>query len=228
MARKVLKLTQKALEFWKDKIKSGNRVLRGRDFPGEYVRKLLQKEGLLFPILRGLYLLKNKGEEDETLFYRWYWLMIEKIMGQYGEWSIEKESALALYLGRETIPQRIKVRISRNVKYVQLLPFGLELQIRPDPSFEEKTRREWKIEGTMVYVDIPEKVLFGLHKRNGVDFKAFIKGMKFDRRFLEVLYADAPKPVVAQELIKFASEAGEAELALVLRKIVKENTIYRL
>lgn len=228
MTRKTLKIAQKAVRFWKERIKSNNPVIRGSDFPNEYVRKLLQKEGLLFPVLRGLYLLKNKGEEIETLFYHWYWLIIKKLMEQYGEWSIEKEPALALYLGGESIPQRIKIRTSRNVKYVIPLPFGLKLQIRPDLSFNEKTRREWGIGGVMVYVDKPEMVLLGLHKREGIEFRAFIKGMKFDRRFLEVLYADAPKPVVVKELIKAAEEAGRGGLAAVLRKIVKENTIYRL
>ncbi|MBI5399718.1 hypothetical protein HZB07_03800 [Candidatus Saganbacteria bacterium] len=225
---KTPKIISKTLKFWKGKIQNNQRVLKGKDFPNEYVRKLLHKEQLIFPILRGLYLLKNsKGEDAETLFYQSYWVIIRRIMAPHDLWSIEKESALALYLGEETIPRQIKIRTARKINYIITLSFGLKVQIRPDPDFKEKTRQDWKITDKLVYIDIPEKIIFSIHKRKALSFLSFIKGMKFDKRILEILYADAPKPIIAKELIKIAKTAGRNDLVLALQKIIKENTIYR-
>ena len=225
--RKISKAAKKAYSFWKDKAGEKEYIVSGRDFPDEYARKLLQQEDLVFTIKRGLYLLKNKGDAPGTFFYPFYWPAVAKLMEAYQPWSIEKEIALNIYLGDESIPQALKIRTGRNVKHILGLPFGLKIYIRPDPAFEEKTRRQIKISDAKLYIDLPEKVLLGLRRRKGINFISFIKGMKFDRRFMEILYAENPKPVRVKELAKIAKRIGRADLAAQLGEILKEYTIYR-
>lgn len=225
--QKVSKMTKRAYHFWRRRIKSKNFVVFGADFPDEYVRKVLQKEDLVFQVKKGLYLLKNKGEDPENLIYRLYWQIVEKLLGPYEPWSIEKESAVALYLGEESIPQRLLVRTQRKVKYLIDFPFAIQIQIRPDTTFHEKTRRKIKIDGIELFVDIPERVLMNIKKRKGPNFIAFIQSMKFDRRMLEVLYSAAPKPVVIKELIKIANKCKKTDIAQMLKDILKKYTVYR-
>lgn len=221
------KLLSRVVDFWKKRVKERKIVLSGGDFPDEYVRKLLQKEGLLFPLKKGLYLLKNKGKEAESLVYQEYWLIIEKVLEGYEPWSIEKESALAIYVGDESIPQKLLVRTGRKVKYSLSLPFEIKIEIRPDPSFHEQTRRSLDITGAKIFLDVPEKVLFHIHERKGIKFKAFLKAVKFDWKMLDVLYALNPKPIIAKKLIKAAEENGREDLSQILRKNLKDYTLYR-
>lgn len=225
--RKISKTARKAYSFWKDQVKKKEYIVEGKDFPDEYVRKLLQQEDLVFTIKRGLYLLKNKGRGAETLFYQLYWSAVVNLVKVYEPWSIEKETALGLYLGDESVPQTLKVRTARNVKHVLVLPFGLRIHVRPDPSFKEKTCRKMEVGAAQINLDIPEKVLLGLGKRKGIKFMSFIKSVKFNRRFLEVLYAASPKPVRVRELIKIANRVGRNILSRHLNEILKEYTIYR-
>jgi len=217
-----------AFAFWKRKVGNKNLIIRGKDFPNEYARRTLLREDLAFPIRKDLYFLKNKGEEAENLVYQFYWPITENLLKIYEPWSIEKESALALHLGDESIPRRLLVRTSKKTKYLIVLPFGLEIQIRPDISFQEKTRQSLAIGNTKVYLDIPEKILFSARKRRGTSFVAFIRGMKFNRRFLEILYSENPKPIVVKELMRIAEKLGRSDLSSALKKIFKEYTIYRL
>jgi len=220
-------MLKRALNFWQSKIKENDFVIYGSDFPDEYVRKILQREGLAFPVKKGLYLLKNKGNEAEDVIYRLYWPTVEKLLKVYEPWSIEKASALALYLGDESIPQKLFVRTERKVKYCLSLPSGLKVLIRPDPAFHEKTRQRIEIGKAKIYLDVPEKILFSIKKRMGIAFIAFIKSIKFDRRMLEVLYSANPKPIVAKELIEAASRYGRVDLSSVLKDLLRKYTIYR-
>lgn len=223
----ISKPIKRALDFWKSKIKEKDFVVYGSDFPDEYVRKILQKEDLLFRVKKGLYLLKNKGNEAEDAVYRLYWFIVEKILKVYAPWSIEKETAMALYLGNESVPQKLMVRIPRKIKHHFLLPSGLKIQIRPDPTFNEKTSQSLDVGRAKIYLDVPERVLFSVKKRTGLDFRAFIKSMKFDRRMLEVLYSSNPKPIIVKDLIGLANKCERADLSSVLKDILRKYSIYR-
>lgn len=223
----ISRMLKRAINFWRSKVKENDLVIYGSDFPDEYVRKILQREDLALPVKKGLYLLKHKGDEVESVVYGLYWPIIEKILKVYEPWSIEKDSALALYLGDESIPQKLFVRTARKVKYSFMLPLGLKVQIRPDSAFHEKTRRDIKMGKAKIYLDVPEKVLFTIKKRKGIKFAAFIRGVKFDRRMLEVLYSAKPKPIVARELIEIANRYGRVDLGTALKDILRKYTIYR-
>lgn len=225
--QKKSRVFKRAYEFWKSKVKHNNLIIRGPDFPDEYVRKVLLKEDLAFTIKRGLYLLKDKGEEVQNLIYQLYWQIIERLLEIYQPWSIEKETALNLHIGDESIPELLKVRTLRNVKYSLSLPFGLKIQIRPDPILSEKTRQSLEIGRAKIFLDIPEKVLLSIRRRKGINFTSFIKGVKFDKRVLEILYSANPKPIVAEELTKVARKYSRKDLFKALKDIITEYTIYR-
>lgn len=225
--RKISKMVQGAYEFWKDRIEAKDLIARGQEFPNEYIRKILQREEMIFTIKKGLYLLKNKGEDAENIFYQLYWQIVGKIVEIYEPYSIERESALCLHLGDESIPCKLLVRTSRNVKYPIALPFNLQVQIRPDPFFHEKTRQSLEIGKSKIFLDVPERVLLTIRKRSGIRFKAFIKGVKFNRQVLEILYYSNPKPIIVKELTEIADKAGRSDLSLNLRDILKKYTIYR-
>lgn len=225
--QKISETLKRAYKFYKDKIKRKDFVIYGTDFPDEYVRRFLQKEDLSFPVKKGLYVLKNKGEDAKDLVYRLYWPMVVKLLEIYEPWSLEKESALALYLGDESIPQKLLIRTSRRVNYSFALPLDLEIDIRYDRAFHEKTRRQIEVGKVRVYLDVPERVLFNLQKRKGIKFITFVKSLEFDRRMLEVLYSVHPKPVVIKELIKITENNSRVDLSQALKDILKRYTIYR-
>lgn len=225
--RKKSRIFKRAYDFWSSKIKNEDYIITGIDFPDEYVRKVLLKEDLAFQIKRGLYILKDKGEGVQNLIYQSYWKIIEKLLKIYRPWAIEKESALNLYLGEESIPQALKVRTLRNVKYSLSISFGLNIQIRPDPTMHEKTIQKFKIGNAQIFLDIPEKVLLSIRKRSGINFIAFIKAIKFDKRILAVLYSTNPKPIVISELIRIAGKNGRDDLSKILKDVLEEYTIYR-
>lgn len=135
-------------------------------------------------------------------------------------WPIEKESALNLYLSNESIPSVLKVRTYRNIKYSLSIPYSLKIQIRPNATFHEKTRQYFEIWKTRLFLDIPEKVLFSIQNRNGINFMAFIRGIKFDKRTLEILYSSNPKPIVAKELNNLAKKCKRNDLAITLEGLV--------
>jgi hypothetical protein len=130
-------------------------------------------------------------------------------------------------LGVESIPQKLSVRTLRKVKYFFSLPFGLSIQIRPDPLFHEKTRQRIEIGRAKIFVDVPEKVLFSIRERKGINFNTFLRGVDLNKRMLEVLYWEKPKSIVIKELIRNADKVGRHALSLWLKEIFKKYTIYR-
>lgn len=225
--KKKSRILKRAYDFWSSMVKSKDYLVKGSDFPDEYVRKVLLREDLAFPVKRGIYLLKDKGEETQNLIYQLYWQIVEKVLMTYKPWSIEKESAINLHLGDESIPKTLFVRTSRNVKHSFSIPFGLKIRIRPDPAMQEKTRQKFKIDKAELFLDIPERVLFNIKKRKGINFIAFLKGIKFDKRILEILYSANPKPIVVSELIRISFKNGRKDLSMILKSIQEEYTIYR-
>ncbi len=219
---------KEAYKFWKTKIKNRSFIVEGSEFPDEYVRRILLREDLAFRIKKGLYLLKDKGADPQDLIYRTYWEILGILLKRYEPYSIEKTSALSLYLGNESIPLTLCVHTLKNVKYSLSLSFGLKIQIRPDIDFHKKIRRDFIIGKTKLFVDVPEKVLLSIRKKNNADFIAFLKGTKFDRRMLEVLYSARPKPIIVKDLIKNAKRHNIKELSEILKTILKEYTIYRV
>lgn len=225
--QKKSRILKRAYDFWNSKVKNKDYLVKGTDFPDEYVRKVLVREDLAFPVKRGIYLLKDKGEEIQNLIYQLYWQIVEKLLMTYQPWSIEKESAINLHLGDESIPKTLFVRTLRNVKYSFSIPFGLKIRVRPDPAMHEKTRQKFKIGKTELFLDIPERVLFSIKKRKGINFIAFLKGIKFNKRILEILYSTNPKPIVVSKLIRIAIKNTRKDLSKILKSIQEEYTIYR-
>ena len=226
--RKISKPQKEACKFWKTKIKNMSFIVEGQDFPDEYVRKILLREDLAFRIRRGLYLLKDKGTDPQGLVYRFYWEIVECLLKKYEPCSIEKKSALSLYLGDESIPWVLYVHTSRNVKYSLSLSSGLKIQIRPDSDFHKKIRQCITIGKVKLFIDVPEKVLLSIRVGEDTDFLAFLKGTKFDKRMLEILYSARPRPVVVKRLIKNAELHDRKDISKILKTIFKEYTIYRL
>lgn len=222
------KISDRAYNFWKTKIDNKVLLVKGTEFPDEYVRKMLIKEDLLFPVKKGLYILKDKGSEGQNLLYQLYWKIIEKILKPYLPWSIERESALKLYLGNENIPLVLKVRTTRKVRYYISIPFDLKIQVCVNPDFHAKTTQIFEIDKTSIYIDIPERILLSIRNRNNKDFVAFMKGIKFNKHVLEVLYSSNPKPVTVKKLIEMADRNGVKDLSKMLKEIIKEYTIYRV
>lgn len=225
--RNISKIVQRAYDFWKKRLKKNEMIVSSHDIPDEYVRKVLIREDMLFKIKQGLYLLKNKGNDPEDLTYQLYWQIAGRILSQYEPYSIEKDSALSLHIGNETIPETLLVRTSKNVKYSLTLPFDLHIHIRPDPEFHKKTCQPLIIGNAQVFIDIPESVLFTLKKRGDLNFAAFIKGVNFNNKVLEVLYYSKPRPIMAKRLIEIAGKCGREDIATILKEIVKKYTVYR-
>jgi len=225
---KISRLRQKAFDFWQQQVKQGNFVISSKDFPDEYCRRFLLRQDLLFQLKSGLYLLKNKGQAEAGLVYQNYWQIIKLVLANYEPWSIEKKSALNSYLGDESIPHKLMVRTKRNVKYAVNLPFGNYYMIRPDTNLNEKTRQAWRLKESLVYLDIPERVLLTVRQRNQAGFMAFLKATKFDSRFLDVLYSKQPKPVAVKEIVGLAKKVGRLDLANDLAAIYQRYTVYRV
>jgi len=92
----------------------------------------------------------------------------------------------------------------------------------------EKTRQAWRLKESLVYLDIPERVLLTVRQRNQAGFMAFLKATKFDSRFLDVLYSKQPKPVAVKEIVGLAKKVGRLDLANDLAAIYQRYTVYRV
>ncbi|MDI6731697.1 MAG: hypothetical protein QME05_03870 [Candidatus Margulisbacteria bacterium] len=224
--RKLTKLQKRAMAFWLKRTKAGNYVIKGNEFPDEYVRKALRNEDLLAEIKKGLYIIKNRGDSLEDMIYHAYWPIVSVLLREYAPWAIEKEAALRLHLGDESIPSKLVIRSAKKINYGFEIFKGLTIQIHPDKYFNLKTRQALILGKNKLYIDVPERVLFTVKNRKSASLRAFIKSYNYNRRMLEALYADNPKPIVAKELIQIASPLNHA-LAVLLKSIVHKFTIYR-
>lgn len=220
-------INKKAHALWQKYIKEKKIVLTKTDLPNEYVKKILLKKGYLYRLRRNLYILKDPFDNLEDLIYRNYWKIVETVLGRYCPWSIEKESALALWAGDQSIPSLLKVRTIKNVKNKIKLPFNINISIRPDKEFRKETSAEIKINALPLFLDLPEKIVFEIKNLKAPNLKALIKGHKFNKLLLDTLYSTKPKPIVAKRLVKMAQELGQTDLKEALEKIVKEYTYYR-
>jgi hypothetical protein len=217
---------RKALAFWLKNIKSNTFVIKGSRFPDEYSRKFLSKEDLLVRLKRGLYALKNRGARLEDIIFHIYWQIVSVFLADYEPWAIEKESALKLHLGDESLPSALIVRSAKTINYgIEISP-GLKIQVHPDHDFNGKTRQIFKLDQTRLYVDVPERVLFTIKNRQSAKLKAFIKAFRFNRTLLEALYENNPKPVVAKTLIHLSAKLNP-RLSETLKDIVGKFTVYR-
>ncbi|MFH1358018.1 MAG: hypothetical protein ABII18_12905 [bacterium] len=226
--RNISKLHKSSMAFWSSCLQDKKRIIRGKDFPNEYVYKTLLKENLIFKIKKGLYLLKTKSEEKQSLFFRHYWFLIQTILESYEPCSLEKSSALDLYLGNESIPENLFVRTSKNVNYKIQLPFDSKIIIRPDPNYHNNTKTPFLIDDVELSLDLPEYVLLNIKQRTGIKFNAFVKGMNFNKQYLDILYYANPKPIIVKQLINKANELGNEKLGRDLKTILKKHTIYRV
>ena len=76
---------------------------------------------------------------------------------------------------------------------------------------------------------IPEKVLIDASKlRLGEEAKSFIAGTKFNKRQIEVLYANNPKPFVFKRLMEMAKDVGRSDLVDALQQIIETYTHYKV
>ncbi len=61
-------LKQRAFKLWADNLKKGNILRTTKDISDENVRAILRKEGLLFPIRPGYFILKKPEDDPKQLF----------------------------------------------------------------------------------------------------------------------------------------------------------------
>lgn len=204
------------------------RLIHSQDFPSEFTYKILKRDDKIFKIKNGLYLLKDCLEDATTLFYRHYWSIVVIILKKYELYSLERESALRLYLDDESIPQTLFVRTKKNVGHTIPLPFNTKIMIRPDHAFHVNTRVQRNIGGTPLFLDVPERVLLHSKIRSGVLFNAFVRGLVFNKPRLEMLYYANPKPITVKRIILAAHILGNEDLAKQLKEIQRKHTIYRV
>ncbi len=220
-------INEKAHIFWQKHADEGKIVLTKEDFPNEYIRRFLIKKSFLYRLRRNLYILKNPLDSLEDIIYKNYWQIAATVLKRYYPWSIEKENALSLWAGSQSIPNLLKVRTAKIIKNKIKLPFHINISVRPDKMFKKETSGEIKINNSRIFLDLPEKIIFEAKNLEDPNLKALIKGHKFNKLLLEALYSKKPKPIVAKRLIKLAKELGQNDLQEALEKIAKEYTYYR-
>ena len=57
-----------ALEWWAEKTKSGVHVVSSSEIPGQRQREILVKEKFLYPIIKGIWILKRPEDDIEDIF----------------------------------------------------------------------------------------------------------------------------------------------------------------
>lgn len=224
-------LKQKALKLWTDNLKKGNVLRMTKDIPDENVRAILKRENLIFTITPGHFILKKPEDDPKQLFMLLYWQIVELLLRRYEPWSIKAHSALLLYIGNEQDQKNLFVRTGRKTNYTMSLPYGFKLSLVYDKSFDPRTVKKVSVAGRTLNVDIPEKVLVDSVARKASvdsDYRSFVKGTKFDTRFLEALYAKNPKPIVFKRMVEVGKGVGREELAAELERIMRTYTYYRV
>lgn len=225
------KLKQRALKLWAENVKKGNVLRTTKDIPDENVRAILKKENLIFPITPGHFIIKKPEDDPKQLFMLLYWRIVELLLKRYEPWSIRANSALLFYIGNEQNQEHLLVRTGRKTNYIMSLPYGFKLTLVFDKDFDPRTVKKVGVAGRTLIVDIPEKVLIdSVSRKTGTtpSYNSFIRGMKFDNRFLEALYAKNPRPVVFKRIIEAAKDYGREDLVRDLERIVKTYTHYRI
>ena len=224
-------LKQRALKLWADNLKKGNVLRKTKDIPDENVRAYLKREKLLYSITPGFFIFKKPEDDPEQLFMLLYWQIIELLLERYNPWSIRSTSALLLHIGNQEDQKSLLVRTAKKANYQMSLPYGFKLSLVYDSSFDSRTVEDSTIVGRPISIDIPEKVLVDcVSRKTKVDphYRSFVKGVQFEKRLLEVLYAKNQRPVVFKRITEIAKEVGRSDLAQDLEEIAKTYTHYRV
>ncbi|OFW32817.1 MAG: hypothetical protein A2074_05335 [Candidatus Aquicultor primus] len=101
-----------ALEWWAEKIKSGDHVASFSEIPGQRQREILVREKFLYPIIKGIWILKRPEDDIEDIFPLLYWHLIKKILSRYSHWSLRGRSALLVLDGDLSMQKHLLVRIN--------------------------------------------------------------------------------------------------------------------
>lgn len=222
-------IKSEALEWWAEKTKAGIHVVLFSEIPGQRQREILVKEKFLYPVIKGIWILKRPEDDIEDIFPLLYWQVIEKILSRYSHWSLRGQSALLVLNGDHSAQKHLLVRVQTKTKRKILLPLGYEISLAYDLKFDERLVQNVEIAGLQIPVDIAERVLVDAGKLPAsTEVKSFIAGSQFNKRLVEAIYASSPKPYVFTRLICMAKETNRLDLAYDLEKIVETYTHYRV
>ncbi|NCS68181.1 MAG: hypothetical protein COW32_08390 [Candidatus Aquicultor secundus] len=218
-----------ALEWWAEKTKSGDHVVSSSEVPGQRQREILVKEKFLYPIIKGVWILKRPEDDIEDIFLLLYWQVVKKILARYSHWSLRGKSALLVLDGDHSVQKHLLVRINTKTTRKITLPLGYDISLAYDPRFDERLIKNVEIAGLSVPVDVAERVLVDAGKLEpSAEVKSFIAGNQFNKRLIEAVYASSPKPYIFARLIRMAKEANRLGLVADLEKIVETHTHYRV
>jgi len=218
-----------ALEWWAEKTKSGIHVVLFSEIPGQRQREILVKEKFLYPVIKGIWILKRPEDDIEDIFPLLYWQVVLKVLIRYSHWSLRGQSALSVLNGDHSAQKHLLVRVQTKSKRKISLPLGYNISLAYDPKFDERLVKNVEIAELQIPVDIAERVLVDAGKLPaGTEVKSFLAGNQFNKRLIEAVYASSPKPYIFTRLIHMAKEANRLDLASDLEKIIETYTHYRV
>ncbi|MBI4733587.1 MAG: hypothetical protein HY779_01990 [Rubrobacteridae bacterium] len=107
-----------ALEWWAEKTKSGVHVVLFSEIPGQRQREILIKEKFLYPVIKGIWILKRPEDDIEDIFTLLYWQVILKVFARYSHWSLRGQSALSVLNGDHSAKKHLLVRVPTKTKSI--------------------------------------------------------------------------------------------------------------
>lgn len=219
MADATLENKEDALRWWRSRVEDGRLVLSRDELPRGSGRGLLIAGGYAVEVSGGqAWILKTPEQEpDAALILRNYWLVVLAVLTNYRPAVIERESAVRLYLGRTTPPDRLKVRhASSRSRYTFEVIEGLALQLLPGDVVLEEARR-LVVDGAELPVDRAERTLLGIPlntlREHLEDVAIWLSSLVASRPALEEEWRRNPRPLVIRRLAEVARDAGNVRLA---------------
>jgi len=208
-----------ALRWWRSQVEAGRLVLSRDELPKGVGRGLLIAGGYAAEVSGGqAWILKTPEQEaDDAVILRNYWLVVLAVLTNYRPAVIERESAVRLYLGRTTPPDRLKVRhASSRSRYTFGIVEGLELQLMPGDVVLEEARR-LAVDRAELPVDRPERTLLGIPlntlREHLDDVAIWLSSLVASRPALEEEWRRYPRPLVIKRVAEVARDAGNVRLA---------------
>ncbi len=207
-------------------------VFRRSELPGEEVLRDLRASDLIIRIPGDLYLIRRPGDDERAVIQQLYWPIVARIQEEYSPCVIERDSAVRIYIGVETPPDKLRLRQGRN-KSKNTIKLTDELSIILSPGRVDDDRSKLlNVAGVSARVDDPARVLFGLQvsflKNNLDEICTWLQGLLLSRAEIDRAYDEHPRPVVIRRLAHLAADAGNEELASTLNSVVSQKQNVRI
>lgn len=222
-------IKENALRWWAAQTQKDVFVVTSNEIPDRRQREYLTKAGFLFNAMKGYWILKKPEDSVDDVFPLIYWQFVKKTLARLGPCSVWGKSALSLFSGDQKAQKYLSVKTVRKTNRKLFLPLNFEISLITDPDFDETFVKKLDVAGHEIPVDMPEKILIDASRlKLGDEAKGFIAGTKFNKRIIEVLYADNPKPFVFKRLMEMAKDADRPDLVGELQRIVESYTHYKI